>query len=178
MKIPVDEITQAAKEISYFERIEDLNEIYSSAQVRDFKFPPSLGVRVVYYRSGADVFFHGSFGGSFDAACSRCLSGYAFDLEKEFDFVLSPDPNGCERKAESLRRDELGLSYYSTEEIDLAPLIREQVLLALPTRPLCSEECRGLCGGCGVNLNNEKCVCDPMPEDPRLELFRTLKIKH
>jgi uncharacterized protein len=176
MKIPVDEISQSAKEITYFERIEDLNEIYTSTQARDFKFPSSLNVHLAYYRSGGEIFFHGSFRGEFNASCSRCLTNYSFNLGKEFDFVLSPDPNRCERKSEALRSDELGLSYYSTEEIDLAPLIKEQVLLALPTRPLCADECQGLCSGCGVNLNNEKCICDALPGDPRMELFRTLKI--
>jgi uncharacterized metal-binding protein YceD (DUF177 family) len=176
MKIPVDEISPSAKEIRFLERIEDLNEIYASTQVRDFEFPPCLDVHLVYYRSGEDIFFRGAFGGDFTASCGRCLTSYSFHLAKGFDFVLSPDPAGCERKAEALRSDELGLSYYSTEEIDLAPLIKEQVLLALPTRPLCGEECRGLCGGCGVNLNSEKCVCDALPGDPRMELFRTLKI--
>jgi uncharacterized protein len=176
MKIPVDEISSSAKEITYFERIEDLNEIYTSAQVRDFKFPSSLSVHLAYYRSGEEIFFHGSLRGDFNASCSRCLKIYSFNLAKEFEFVLIPDPNRCGRKSEGLRSDELGLSYYSTEEIDLAPLIKEQVLLALPTRPLCAEECRGLCSGCGVNLNDEKCVCDALPGDPRMELFRTLKI--
>ena len=176
MKIPVDEISPTAKEIRYFERIEDLNEIYTSTQVRDFKFPPSLNVRLVYYRSGDEILFQGSLSGNFTASCSRCLASYSFNLAKEFDFVLSPDPAGYERKVEALRSDELGLSYYATEEIDLAPLIKEQVLLALPTRPLCGEECRGLCGGCGANLNYEKCVCNALPGDPRMELFRTLKI--
>jgi uncharacterized protein len=70
----------------------------------------------------------------------------------------------------------LGLSYYSTDEIDLAPLIAEQVILALPTRPLCSEDCRGLCEQCGINLNREACDCFVESGDPRMAIFRTLKV--
>lgn len=176
MKIPVDEITASAKEIRFLERIDDLNEIYTTTKVRDFQFPPSLDVSLVYYRSGEEIFFHGSLSGNLDANCSRCLADYSFNLFKEFDFVLSPEPVRFERRGEALRSDELGLSYYAAEEINLAPLIKEQVLLALPTRPLCGEDCRGLCGGCGVNLNKEKCVCHAPRSDPRMELFRTLKI--
>ena len=113
----------------------------------------------------------------FEGCCSRCLANYSFDVEKSFDIVLVPDPARPERKVEELRREELGLSYYSSDIIELAPLIEEQVLLALPTRPLCREDCRGLCGGCGVNLNIEECACDPAaPSDARLAIFRTLKI--
>ncbi|MGH7829255.1 MAG: YceD family protein, partial [Candidatus Binatia bacterium] len=71
---------------------------------------------------------------------------------------------------------EMGLSFYSSNEIDLSPLMREQVLLALPTRPLCDDLCRGLCAGCGVNLNHESCLCPPAPGDPRMAVFRTLKL--
>ena len=47
----------------------------------------------------------------------------------------------------------MGLSFYTGEDIDLSPFVREQTLLALPLRPLCSEKCRGLCPDCGAELN-------------------------
>jgi uncharacterized protein len=58
----------------------------------------------------------------------------------------------------------------------MAPLIAEQVMLALPTRPLCSENCRGLCGKCGANLNGDACNCADVDSDPRMALFRRLKV--
>lgn len=153
MKIPVDDIPQSPKEISFSERVEELNETFVKGNVRDFRFPAVLDVDLVYYRSGQELFFHGSFAGTFEGCCSRCLENYCFALNNKFDFVLQPVPPASDRKVEELRREDLGLSYYSSEEINLTPLIREQVMLALPTRPLCDENCRGLCGGCGANLN-------------------------
>jgi uncharacterized protein len=176
MKIPVDEITESAKETDFSERIGELNELYQRGQFRDFDFPPFLDVHLVYYRSGREIFFRGSFDGILEGRCSRCLRSYSFPLNKDFDFVLSPDPSKSGRKVEELKREDLGLSYYSSDEINLAPLIREQVLLALPTRPLCKENCRGLCAGCGVNLNDEPCVCMTSTADPRMAIFRTLKV--
>ncbi|HEY7321463.1 MAG TPA: DUF177 domain-containing protein [Candidatus Binatia bacterium] len=176
MKIPVDAITESAKELSFPERIDGLNDLYKNSQCKDFGFPPFLNVDLVYYRSGQQVFFSGSFGGTFQGTCSRCLRSYSFSLNKEFDFVLSPAPSGPGRKIEELAREDLGLSYYSTEEIDLTPLIKEQVMLALPTRPLCHENCRGLCASCGVDLNQEACACSGSAADPRMAIFRTLKV--
>ena len=176
MKIPVDDITESAKEIRFAERIDGLNDLYKNGQFRDFGFPPFLEVDLVYYRSGQEIFFKGSFGGKLEGNCSRCLRSYSFPLNKAFDFVLSPDPSKPGRKIEELRREDLGLSYYSTEEINLAPLIKEQVMLALPTRPLCHENCRGLCGSCGVDLNKETCDCTCPTADPRMAIFRTLKV--
>jgi DUF177 domain-containing protein len=176
MKIPVDQITQTPKEIGFSERIEELNEVYAQGKIRDFTFPAMLDGTLTYYRSGEELFFHGSFAGEFRGCCSRCLSNYSFAVDKSFDLVLIPDPSGSERKTEELRREDLGLSYYKSDVIDLAPLIQEQVLLSLPTRPLCREDCRGLCGGCGVNLNDETCVCNPVASDSRMAVFRTLKL--
>ena len=176
MKIPVDDIPQSPKEINFSESIGELNETFAKAGAGDFRFPPFLDVDLVYYRSGRQIFFQGSLGGTLEGCCSRCLKDFTFALNKSFDFVLSPDAAKTDRKIAELSREDLGLSTYSTEEINLAPLIREQVMLALPTRPLCEESCRGLCGGCGVNLNHEACLCSADGDDPRLAIFRTLKV--
>jgi uncharacterized protein len=177
MKIPVEQITPSPKEIMFSEKIEELNSLFVKEKHRDFHFPSLLDGSLVYYRSGQELFFHGSFAGKFEGCCSRCLTNYSFDVEKSFDVVLVPDPARSQRKVEELKREELGLSYYSSDVIELAPLIKEQVLLALPTRPLCREDCRGLCSGCGVNLNSGECACDPAaPSDSRMAIFRTLRI--
>lgn len=176
MKIPVDDIPQSPREVSFSERVEELNEIYAKGGARDFRFPPSLHVALVYYRSGTELFFHGRFEGSIAASCSRCLKDFSFQMDRQFEFVLMPDPVPSARGAEELSRADLGLSFYSTEEIDLSALIKEQVMLALPTRPLCSEDCRGLCGSCGADLNREACACSATLGDPRMAVFRTLKV--
>lgn len=176
MKIAVDEIPQSPAEIKFSESIEDLNETYRRNNNPDFGFPPALDVELVYYRSGPDIFFSGNFRGRFIGTCGRCLEEYPFPLESHFDFVLTPDPVRSESGAEELSRDELGLSYYSTDEINLTPLIAEQVILALPTVPLCSDGCRGLCAGCGADLNRESCSCTSATGDPRMAIFRNLKV--
>lgn len=176
MKISVDDITESAKDVKFAEQIEELNDIYKQGQVRDFQFPPFLDVVLVYYRSGQEIFFQGSFDGTFEGHCSRCLKSYTFAMKEKFEFVLAPDPLVSGARATELNREDLGLSFYSTDEINLAPLIREQVLLALPTRPLCGDGCRGLCGGCGVDLNREPCACSTSSADPRMAFFRTLKL--
>jgi uncharacterized protein len=60
---------------------------------------------------------------------------------------------------EELTAADLDLDFYTGEVIDLESIIREQIILTLPLKPLCSEDCRGLCTRCGVNLNQERCAC-------------------
>lgn len=174
MKISLDSITESPKEIKFAERIDQLNLIYGEDEVRDFHFPAFLDVDLVYYRSGRDLFFQAWLRGAVEGVCSRCLKRYSFPLEKRFDFVLSPDPVSA--KSRELNRDEMGLSFYAAEEINLSPYIREQVLLALPMRPLCEDNCHGLCVSCGANLNEESCHCASSSGDPRMAFFRTLKL--
>jgi uncharacterized protein len=176
MKIAVDEVPQSPREIRFSESLEELKEIYRRSKAPDFVFPPSLEVELGYYRSGAELFFTGVFRGRFTGTCGRCLESYDFPLESRFDFVLAPEAARTHGGAEELSRDELGLSYFSADEVNLTPLIAEQVMLALPTRPLCSEDCRGLCGTCGVNLNRESCSCAEPVGDPRMAIFRNLKV--
>jgi uncharacterized protein len=174
MKIVVDQITESPKDIRFVEGLGELDQLLSAGGNRDFGFPPSLDVTLTYYRSGSEIFFHGAFTAVMDGSCGRCLKRYPFPLEKKFDLVLTPEPASAKGKGLSL--DEMGLSYYASNEIDLSPLIREQVLLALPMRPLCEEGCRGLCAGCGVDLNDEQCLCPDPPGDPRMAIFRSLKL--
>lgn len=176
MKIPVDEILQSPKQIAFAEDITGLNEVFRRSESSDFSFPPSLGVTLTYYRSGADLFFDGNLQGEIAGLCGRCLDEYTFSLDQDFAFVLTPERPKAERGAEELHGGELGLSGYSGDEIDLAPLIAEQVILALPTRPLCSESCRGLCETCGANRNTEACDCRTPAGDPRMAIFRSLKV--
>lgn len=178
MKISIDEIPQTPKEIFFSESVEELNKIYSQSNNREFGFPASLEVELRYSRSAADLFFDGRVSGELSGVCGRCVEEYRFALDHHFDFVLIPDPAKAGRKAGALHRDDLGLSAYSGDEIDLTPLIVEQVILALPTQPLCSEECRGLCTSCGVNLNRESCACQSQKGDPRLAVLKTLKVGH
>jgi uncharacterized protein len=177
MKMLVDDISESPSEIQFFESIQDLNETFAHGQAGDFRFPPEVEVDLACYRSGRELFFHGSLRGQVDSRCARCLKDFSMPVEHNFDFVLSPVPLATSAATEELKREDLGLSYYSGDEVNLAPLIREQVMLALPTRPLCTEDCRGLCGGCGADLNHESCRCSRGADDPRMAFFRTLRIE-
>jgi uncharacterized protein len=70
--------------------------------------------------------------------------------------------------------EDLETSYYRDDQIDLSELLREQFYLALPMKPLCRDDCRGLCPECGINLNAGTCTCAPTWEDPRLAALKEL----
>ncbi len=170
MKIPLSRIDTLPRE-ACFSAIPDIVQEGASAAVR---FPSGVRIDVTYYRSGRELFFHGSLKGEAETECSRCLENFDFVMEKSFDFVLTPDPLPTNKNME-LTADEMGLSFYTGEDIDLSPFVREQTLLALPLRPLCSESCRGLCPDCGAELNRTTCGCT-LPGDSRMAVFRNLRL--
>src|SRR5712664_2484129 len=172
MKIALDDIKATPKKLAYTEGVDELNARLERG-VHDYRVPRGLDVRVEYYRAGLDVFFHGSLHGDVLGTCARCLEEYAFGLDHPFVFVLTPRAAAGAESAKLLA-DDLALSYYEGDEIDVTPLVHEQTILALPTRPLCDESCRGLCSRCGANLNAGPCDCQEVPADGRLAVLHAL----
>lgn len=172
MKIHVDQIKAEPQELNYTEDVAELN-ARLGAGVRDWRVADGLGVEVEHHRSGLDVFFQGTVRGRVVGICSRCLEEYTLALEQPFLYVLTPRVAAGEA-ATRLTADDIAQSYYDGEEIDLTPLVYEQTILALPTRPLCAEGCRGLCAGCGANLNAGPCGCPAARPDPRLAVLHAL----
>ncbi|MCA9680433.1 MAG: DUF177 domain-containing protein, partial [Myxococcales bacterium] len=75
-----------------------------------------------------------------------------------------------------LAAEDLDVFAYDGESVDLEPIVREQLVLAVPYAPLCKEDCRGLCPQCGIDRNVETCTCQP-PGDPRFAALGALKLQ-
>jgi uncharacterized protein len=89
--------------------------------------------------------------------CARCGEPFRAPLTAEIDLTCTPGTYAF--GADSYQESDEGIVYYRHDEIDLSEIAREQVLLALPMRHLCKEECLGLCPVCGANLNLGEHAC-------------------
>jgi len=113
-------------------------------------------------------------------ACSRCAEECEFELEREFAVAWAPEGTNEVAFGEGLEVDpELPPEWYPLEgeAIDLQLPFRDELAMALPEYPRCSEECKGLCPTCGKNWNEGPCTCQAHPVDPRLGKLLDLKIK-
>ncbi|NQW03257.1 MAG: DUF177 domain-containing protein [Acidobacteria bacterium] len=129
---------------------------------------------------------------AFETRCSRCLESYAVPVDAEVETRFVPPAefatvtaataakDGALLKTGAARPDEVesdvkdhdfGLAEYHDEAIDLGAVVREQLYLALPMKPLCTEACKGLCPVCGVNWNRETCECQQEWVDPRMAVL-------
>jgi uncharacterized protein len=114
-----------------------------------------------------DIRLQGIYSGDFEIACARCLAPVDRKIQGQFDLLFRPlgvDQGAPER---SISADETEIGYYEQSGLMLEDVLREQVLLSLPARTLCREDCKGLCPRCGRDLNSETCTCDTAPADPR-----------
>jgi uncharacterized protein len=138
-----------------------------------------------FYVEDANVFARGQLGGWVEVACSRCVGPVRVEIDEPLAVTFMPagrlpdaepaEEAEAEEEEPKVDADDIDLFPYHGEEIDLAPLLREQVILAVPFAPLCSESCRGLCPVCGIDRNTGSCTCDPTPADPRWSALKNLK---
>src|SRR5262245_16443945 len=106
--------------------------------------------------------------------CSRCLSPYPFENSEDFSLVLRKRPApGSEEIA--LRGEELDESFYDDPVISVEPIAEERIQMAVPMKPLCREDCLGLCPQCGQDRNVTACDCVVETGDPRWASLRVLK---
>lgn len=112
-----------------------------------------------------------------EVACGRCLEPFVLPVDAAIDLTYVPHPTEVSDEEIELTDEDLTTAHYRHQVIDLGDMLREQFYLALPMRPLCREECKGLCPQCGTNLNQSTCACQPRWEDPRLAALRTLMAK-
>ena len=109
--------------------------------------------------------------------CGRCLAPFVCPLSAEFALTYTGGRPGApatvEPQTPDLAAEDAGLIHFQGDEVDLTEGIQEQVILAFPLRPLCREDCRGLCARCGADLNQARCRCAPPPaESPFAALGR------
>jgi len=107
--------------------------------------------------------------------CSRCIEPFLLPVDAGFDLLYYPQPRNAGEGELEVEEEDLSVAFYENDEIDLSQLMREQFYLALPMKPLCAEECRGLCPICGINLNRAACDCRRDWSDPRLAVLKRIK---
>jgi uncharacterized protein len=107
--------------------------------------------------------------------CARCLKTYQEALNDTFEVIYLPRTIIAQQNDEiELEERDLDLSFYEGDHISLTELIRDQLLLVLPVKPLCRPDCAGLCPSCGKDLNEGPCNCTHESIDPRLAALQQL----
>jgi len=124
-----------------------------------------------------DIRVNGELSTQLDMACARCLEPVVENVKRAFDLLYRPLGVDAGREEMSVTGAEAEISYYQGEGLLLEDVIREQVLLAVPLKAICREDCKGLCPHCGTNLNSGTCSCAEPAEDPRWSALKEIRGK-
>lgn len=129
-----------------------------------------VAVVTIMPQSDGGALVRGTLKGSVFMPCDRCAARTEVEIDSSFD--LFEQAIESEAGEEPRMREEGG-----ELQLDIGALLWEEFSLSLPVKPLCSEECKGVCPGCGRDLNSESCECVEDEGDERLAVFRNLKVK-
>lgn len=129
-------------------------------------------VRLNVSRDGDDVVVVGEIGASVPLTCGRCVEEFRVEVHPSVDVRYVPRPALTDDI--ELGADDFDLDFYANDEVNLGALVETETTLALPMKPLCRPDCRGLCPVCGGNRNVVQCACAPRPPDPRLAALKDL----
>ena len=129
-----------------------------------------------------DIRLRAGYKGDFEILCARCVEPVPQHLSGNFDLIFRPTGVDDSPGEHAITPDETEIGYYQESGLLLEDVVREQVLLSLPTRTLCKVDCKGLCPRCGQNLNTATCSCSETPSDPRwnalADIAGKLELKH
>ncbi len=175
MKVRVDDLPPDGRSFEVEVGVPELIEALSGDRDGEFRWVGPAHGSVALSKAGRSLRVEGEAKFRFSEPCARCLaevdrpSVARFDLTK----LLGPEPEHPSTRG--LREEEVDEDYLTEPEIDLDQVLLEQVALELPQRVLCSDDCRGLCPHCGVNLNLESCHCTTQSVDPRFAVLAKLR---
>ena len=128
-------------------------------------------------RTGDEIRFQGRLETRLELACVRCLETIEQPVDRAFDlYFRQRDSFVYDEDADiELEEADTQTSFMTGAVLPLAGILREQVLLAMPMKPLCSTDCSGLCPSCGINRNAGSCDCPAQPMNPAFEGLLQLK---
>ena len=128
-------------------------------------------------RAGAEIRIAGSLRITLEFACSRCLEPARCEISKPFDlFFRQREAFMFDEDDEiELTEKDTRTAFFTGQQLAIGDILHEQVLLALPMKPLCAVDCKGLCPTCGTNLNVKGCNCPKEQFNPNLDALLEIK---
>lgn len=129
-----------------------------------------LMARLELTRIDGNIRMRGRIEGDLLLDCERCLKEFGHEVDLEIDVTCSPSPDDLPEELQ-LGAGDLEVVFY-VDSIDLGRVVIEHALLSLPMTAVCDENCKGICSGCGADLNDGECVCGGRDADPRWDKLK------
>ena len=126
-------------------------------------------------RKGEEVQVSGTLTTTVETPCARCLKPVLIPMKAEFSERFVTAVSWRSEEQHELASEDLNLSVFDGERVDLDELVREEIELATPVQVFCREDCKGLCPVCGVDRNLTACECETRQVDARWEKLKDMR---
>ena len=124
--------------------------------------------------AGNEVFVNGHVDTRAQVECDRCLKLIELPVNADFELEYITGSEYETSAVAELTEAEMSVAVFDGEALDIDEIVKEQILLAVPTRMLCREDCKGICPQCGVDRNTGECNCETKEIDPRWAALKNL----
>jgi len=176
LKFRLQDIPQEGREVESEQVPGWLDERLAREERKPFRLLGPVRIHLKLSRSGRTVLAEIRIRAEAEFSCDRCLDRFPSVLSSAYKATLKPRPQISPDQEVELGRDDLETEFYEGEDIDLTPILQDQLLLTLPPKSVCREDCRGLCQRCGQNINRGTCQCANQEIDPRLEPLKKFQV--
>jgi uncharacterized protein len=147
---------------------------FSDTLVRQASPIEVIGDAELLPHTGGEVRIQGTFEVRMESECDRCLGHASYPLKAKFDLFYRPMSDVAVEDEAAIDEGEAEIGFYTGPGMELAEILREQVLLALPMQRVCREDCQGICPVCGANRNESNCACRLATSDDRWQALKNI----
>jgi uncharacterized protein len=169
MRIELENLEGGKGDFAHVYQPDELNPVDERVELIE---PAAVNGRVRL--AGNEVFVNGHVGTRVKVECDRCLQPVELPVDSDFELEYIPDSEYEASEAAELTEAEMSVSVFDGDAVDVDEIVKEQVLLAVPTRMLCREDCKGICPECGRDRNTGECSCVTNDIDPRWAALKNL----
>ena len=169
MRIELENLEGGKGDFAHVYQPDDLNPVDERISLSQ---PATVSVKVRL--AGNEVFVNGHVETRAQVECDRCLKPVEIPVNTDFalEYITGSEYESVETA--ELTEAEMSVSVFDGEGIDVDEIVKEQIVLAVPTRMLCREDCKGICPECGADRNRGDCDCTTSDIDPRWAALKNL----
>lgn len=175
MKVRIADLKEKTLHLEAEEPVTDYPDLMSMTGAGECEFLTPLRISITVGREYDHIRASGRVETAVKIGCARCLTEFRTDIASSFTIFYTKAAGMPLDEEVELAEEDLISKSYEGEEIDFAPEVAEQVLMEIPFKPLCRDDCKGLCSNCGANLNETTCSCDKSGVNLKFSALKVLR---
>jgi len=159
LTIKIEEIPDEGLNLEWVEEKDSISTYLKNFSNIDFEFETPMTSKMKIVKAGKSLLLKGDVMATLRLQCGRCLKEFSYPISTHFDLNFYSIKDFSFPEELELSEEDMEMNFYEGGEIHLSEIAFEQVFLEIPYKPLCHEDCKGLCPFCGQDLNLSSCDC-------------------